>query len=192
MFILSHVLLFISHRFHHHLYSSSFFTDRFSGTLTSSLSTQIPMQFMSDCRKDKVAWRLVLRGWGGLGSSLGFAIVLCSWGRHLPLTVLNFTFEWDIYFFIPTSPPSPLSPLSASPPSPPLPPLPQPSHPMESSLWQRVCWNSFEGNWQHFELPTYKFQRLARGGGGRGWMLWCHWVLQTVKGGLLGCARWVI
>ena len=78
MFILSHVLLFMSHRFHHHLYSSSFFTDRFSGTLTSSLSTQIPMQFMSDCRKDKVAWRLVLRGWGGLGSSLGFAIVLCS------------------------------------------------------------------------------------------------------------------
>ena len=78
MFILSHVLLFTSHRFHPHLYSSSFFTDRFSGTLTSSLSTQIPMQFMSDCRKDKVVWRLVFRGWGGLGSSLGFAIVLCS------------------------------------------------------------------------------------------------------------------
>ena len=120
MFILSHVLLFISHRFHHHLYSSSFFTDRFSGTLTSSLSTQIPMQFMSDCRKDKVAWRLVLRGWGGLGSSLGFAIVLCSWGRHIPLTVLNFTFEWDIYFFIPTSPLSASLPLSPSPPLPPI------------------------------------------------------------------------
>ena len=78
MFILSHVLLFTSHRFHHHLYSSSFSTDHFSGTLTSSLSTQIPMQFMSDCRKDMVAWRLVLRGWGGLGSSLGLAVVLCS------------------------------------------------------------------------------------------------------------------
>ena len=105
MFILSHVLLFTSHRFHHHLYSSSFSTDRFSGTLTSSLSTQIPMQFMSDCRKDMVAWRLVPRVWGGLGSGLGLAIVFCSNGRHIPLTVLNFIFERDIYFFIPTSPP---------------------------------------------------------------------------------------
>ena len=131
MFILSHVLLFTSHRFHHHLYSSSFSTDRFSGTLTSSLSTQIPMQFMSDCRKDMVAWRLVPRVWGGLGSGLGLAIVFCSNGRHIPLTVLNFIFERDIYFFIPTSPPLPpsspfpLSPLS--PLSPPLSPLP-PTH----------------------------------------------------------------
>ena len=123
MFIVSIFLLFTSHRFHHHLYSSSFFTDRFSGTLTSSLSTQIPMQFMSNCRKDMVAWRLVLRGWGGLGSSLGLAIVYnSSNGRHIPLTVLNFIFERDIYLFIPTSPP-------------------QPTHPMESSLWQL-----FEGN----------------------------------------------
>lgn len=134
MFILSHVLLFISHRFHHHLYSSSFFTDHFSGTPTSSLSTQIPMQFMSDCRKDMVAWRLVPMGWGGLGSSLGLSIVLCSYEGHIPLTVLNFIFERDIYFFIPTSPP-------LSPPSP-----PPPTHPMESSLWQRACWNFFEGN----------------------------------------------
>ena len=156
MFILSHVLLFTSHRFHHHLYSSSFSTDHFSGTLTSSLSTQIPMQFMSDCRKEMVAWRLVPGG-GGVGSSLGLSIVLCSYGRHLPLTVLNFIFERDIYFFIPTSPPSPspsplppLPPLPPPPlPSPPLPPppSPQPTHPMESSLWQRICWNSFEGNW---------------------------------------------
>ena len=167
MFILSHVLLFISHRFHHHLYSSSFFTDRFSGTLTSSLSTQIPMQFMSDCRKDKVAWRLVLRGWGGLGSSLGFAIVLCSWGRHLPLTVLNFTFEWDIYFFIPTSPPSPLSPLSASPPLPLSPPSPNPV-----TLWKAAFVRGFVGillkeignilNCLHTNFKGW----LGRGGGG--------------------------
>ena len=70
-----------------------------------------------------VAWRLVFRGWGGLGSSLGLAIVYnSSNGRHIPLTVLNFIFERDIYLFIPTSPP-------------------QPTHPMESSLWQL-----FEGN----------------------------------------------
>ena len=129
MFILSHVLLFTSHRFHPHLYSSSFSTDHFSGTLTSSLSTQIPMQFMSDCRKDMVAWRLVPRGWGGLGSSLGLAIVYnSSNGRHIPLTVLNFIFERDIYFFIPTSPPlPPSSPFPLSPLSPPLSPLP-PTH----------------------------------------------------------------
>ena len=134
MFILSHVLLFTSHRFHHHLYSSSFSTDRFSGTLTSSLSTQIPMQFMSDCRKDMVAWRLVPRVWGGLGSGLGLAIVFCSNGRHIPLTVLNFIFERDIYFFIPTSPPLSL----------PSPPPHPPTHPMESSLWQKACWNSLK------------------------------------------------
>ena len=76
MFILSHVLLFISHRFHHHLYSSSFFTDRFSGTLTSSLSTQIPMQFMSDCRKEMVAWRLVPGGgWCGFKFGLVYSVV---------------------------------------------------------------------------------------------------------------------
>ena len=78
-----------------------------------------------------VAWRLVPRGWGGLGSKLGLAIVYnSSNGRHIPLTVLNFIFEKDIYLFIPTSPP-------LSPPSPP----PQPTHPMESSFWQ-----FFEGN----------------------------------------------
>ena len=129
MWILSHVLLFTSHRFHLHLYSSSFSTDHFSGTLTSSLSTQIPMQFMSDCRKDMVAWRLVPRVWGGLGSGLGLAIVFCSNGRHIPLTVLNFIFERDIYFFIPTSSPSPPhSPPSPSPPSP-SPPSPSPLSP---------------------------------------------------------------
>lgn len=164
MFILSHVLLFISHRFHHHLYSSSFFTDRFSGTLTSSLSTQIPMQFMSDCRKDKVTWRLVLRGWGGLGSSLGFVIVLCSWGRHLPLTVLNFIFERDIYFFIPTSPPSP-PPLS-----PPLPLSPPPPNPL--TLWKAAFVRGFVGillkeisnilNCLHTNFKGW----LGRGGGG--------------------------
>ena len=181
MFILSHVLLFTSHRFHLHLYSSSFFTDRFSGTLTSSLSTQIPMQFMSDCRKDMVAWRLVPRVWGGLGSGLGLAIVFCSNGRHIPLTVLNFIFERDIYFFIPTSPPLSL-------PSPPPTHSPYGKQPLAEGLLE-----FFEVNWQHFELPAYKFQRLAREGGwGRGGMLWCHWVLQTIKGGLLGCARLVI
>lgn len=178
MFILSHVLLFTSHRFHPHLYSSSFSTDHFSGTLTSSLSTQIPMQFMSDCRKDMVAWRLVPRGWGGLGSKLGLAIVYnSSNGRHIPLTVLNFIFEKDIYLFIPTSPP-------LSPPSPPPNPL---------TLWKAAFGSFLKEMGKTLNCLHTNFKGwLGEGGWGRGGMLWCHWVLQTIKGGLLGCARWVI